>query len=189
MKPLLLREAPEKLRDGALLVAPFEESLMLICDARSKEAIATLRELKNRPPEKGFTILVDSDARLNRYVKDVPAIAWDIIDTSEDAVILVLPDGQKTAEHALASDGSIAIRMVNTTDEQALVQAANAPIACTALLDENGLPATYLEAGDPLVLAKVDYVLTLPTAKTTYPGRKIPIIGLEMDGSIRIIRE
>jgi L-threonylcarbamoyladenylate synthase len=161
----------------------------IIADARNEEAIGKLRKLKSRGPEKGFTILVDSDARLNRYVKNVPALAWDIIDTSVDPLILVLPGGVNLAPTALASDGSIAVRMVQTPEEQKLVQTVNGPVACTALLTESGQPAKTIQEANASSLEAVDYLLTLPTEKNPQPSSKIPIIGLGLDSEVRIIRQ
>ncbi len=180
---------PAKLQDGFLILVPFDNMYALIADARNKSLMETLRKLKGRGKEKGFTILVESDARLNKYVREVPALAWDIIDTSEDSIILVLPEGNNLAENAMAANGTVAVRMVKSTEERKLVQAANGPIACTALLTESGDLAHAIEDADPKVLEAVDYLLTLPTEKLPVATKKIPIIGLGMDGDVRVIRQ
>jgi L-threonylcarbamoyladenylate synthase len=163
--------------------------LHVIGDARDTFVVQRLRQLKKRPVSKGFTVLVDSDARLNKYVHEVPPIAWDIIDTAVDPLILVLPQGRQVAPEALAADGSIAIRMVQSPEERTLVQTVNGPVACTALLSQNGTPAETLAQADPAALSEVDYVLTLPPAKKGRSLRKIPIIALGMDGEVKIVRE
>jgi L-threonylcarbamoyladenylate synthase len=183
------REATQKLRDGAVLIAALDDMLALICDARSDEAVLLMRKLKQRAADKGFSVLMDSDARINRYIPDVPALAWDIFDSSADSpVILILPKAQQLSKHVLAADGSVAVRKITNLDEQKLVQTANSPLACTALLDAQGKPANSIEAADPAVLDALEYVLSLPTAKKHYPPSTIPVIRLEMDGEVKIIR-
>lgn len=145
-----------------------------------------MRDIKSRSLEKGFTILVESDARLNLHVADVPALAWDILDTSNEPIILVLPKGKGVSEGALASDGSIAIRMVKEKAEVNLVRLVNGPVASTALLTENNTPVNYPEDAPPSVLSKVDYLIDLPTAKSS--NKKTPIVRLGMDGEVKIIR-
>lgn len=189
MKEIDLKEAPKIIRSGAIVLSFLEDSISLICDARNDDAVAILREAKNRKSDKGLTILLDSDARLNRYVTEVPALAWDIIDTSDSPIILVLPGGKNMSELALAADKSIAVRMVRQPEEQKLVQATNGPVASTALLRPDGQLAQGIEDADPVLLEKVDYVLSLPTSKSVYPQKKIPIISLGADSSVRIIRE
>jgi L-threonylcarbamoyladenylate synthase len=122
-------------------------------------------------------------------VKDVPALAWDIIDTAVDPLILVLPNGVNVAPNALASDGSIAVRMVQTPEELKLVQTTNGPVACTSLLQANGELAGTITDANAAVLEAVDYLLTLPTEKIPQTVTKTPIIALGMDSEVRIIRQ
>ncbi len=182
-------DAPIKLHEGSLLIALLDSSFAIIGDARNENTMESLRQIKSRGADKGFTILVDSDARLNRYVKEVPPLAWDILDTSEDPIILVLPEGQNLAANAMASDQSVAIRMVKSAEARKLVQITNGPVACTALLDSHGNPTSNIDSVSPAVLEKVDYLLTLPTVKIPGSPKKIPIIALGMAGEIRIIRQ
>ena len=182
-------DAPQKLHEGSLLIAFLDGSYAIIGDARNENTMESLRQIKSRGPEKGFTILIDSDARLNRYVKEIPPLAWDIIDSSDDPIILVLPEGQNLAANALASDRSVAIRMVKTAEARKLVQITNGPVACTALPDTSGHPASNIDLVSPGILEKVDYLLTLPTVKIPGSPKKIPIIALGMAGEIRIIRQ
>ncbi|HKL02023.1 MAG TPA: Sua5/YciO/YrdC/YwlC family protein, partial [Cryomorphaceae bacterium] len=102
MEEISLKETAQKIRDGSVIVAPLPSGYALICDARNDEPVKRLRKIKRRSAEKGFTILVESDARLNKYVKDVPAIAWDIIDTAENPLVLILPNGSGVCREALA---------------------------------------------------------------------------------------
>lgn len=189
MKQIDSKTASKLLRDGEVIIAALDDMLGLVCDARNDEAIAMLRKLKNRSLNKGFSILIDSDARLNKYVGDIPPIAWDIIDTATTPLILILPKGKNLSPAALAADGTVAVRMVSNREEQKLVQTANSPLACTALLTAEGIPASRYEDAAPEVLEAVQYVLSLPTAKLTYPPEKIPVIKLGTDGEIEIIRD
>jgi len=189
MKSIDSKTAAQLLRDGEVLIAALDDMLALICDARNEEACAALRKLKNRTAGKGFSILIDSDARLNKYVTDIPPIAWDIIDTADTPLILILPKGVNLAASALADDGTVAVRMTANREEQKLVQTSNSPLACTALLTAEGIPAARVEDAATEVLEAVQYVLSLPTAKRTYPPEKIPVIKLGPDGEIEIVRE
>ncbi len=190
MKTIDARAAAIKLRDGDVLVAELDHVLALICDARNDTGMQLMRTLKNRTFDKGFTILMDSDARINRYVKEVPALAWDIFDTSADApIIVILPEGTNLSKHALAADGSIAVRRVSNMEEQKLVQMANAPLACTALLRADGSPACSISEVNPQLLTSLEYMLSLPSPKLQADMKKIPVIKLGINGDIKILRE
>lgn len=189
MTEITLKEAPQKIKDGAIILAFLEDSISLICDARNTTSVDHLRKLKKRKADKGFTILMDSDARVNKYVKEVPPLAWDIFDTAVEPIILILPDGLGIAKNALADDGTIAVRMVTSLEERKLVQAANGPVAATALLKADGNLAATIDEGDQAVLDEVEYVLTLPTENKSYSEKKISIISLDLASNVKIIRE
>ena len=189
MTEITLKEAPQKIKDGEIILAFLEDGISLICDARNIASVNHLRKLKKRKSDKGFTILMDSDARVNKYVDDVPPLAWDIFDTADSPIILVLPGGKDIAANALADDGTIAVRMVTSLEERKLVQAANGPVASTALLKPDGSLATTINEGDQSILNEIEYVLTLPPENKSYPNKKIPIIFLDLSSNVKIIRE
>lgn len=177
-----------KINDGNLILAPTSAGWSLLCHARNAEALKTLRNLKNRGAEIGFTILVESDARLNRLVSEVPSIGWDILDTSDGDLILILPGGRNVAKEALAADNSIAIRMVKDPAERKLVQMVNGPVACTALLDKSDRPVDEPEQAEKTVLDEVDYLLNLPTLSKLKDKKQFPIVKLDLNGEVKIIR-
>lgn len=177
-----------KIKEGNILLAPTATGWSLLCHARNAEALRTLRRLKSRGPDRGFTILVESDARLNRLVNEMPSIAWDILDTSDGDLILVVDQGQNVDKLALAADGSIAIRMVKDPFERKLVQLVNGPVAATALPSVSGRPAAHLEDAEDALLEEVDYLLNLPTLSKLKDGNQLPIVKLSLDGEVKIIR-
>jgi len=177
-----------RINDGNIILAPTSSGWSLLCHARDSEALRTLRNIKNRGAESGFTILVESDARLNRLVSEVPSIGWDILDTSDGDLILILPEGRNVAKEALAADNSIAIRMVKDPAERKLVQMVNGPVASTALLDKYGKPVNEPEEAENSLLEEVDYLLNLPTLSKFKDKKQIPIVKLDLDGEVKIIR-
>lgn len=189
MKEITLKDAPQKLNEGAIILAFLENGISLICDARNTASVDHLRKLKKRKADRGFTILMDSDARVQKYVHDVPPLAWDIFDTADSPIILVLPGGKDMASNAMAADGTVALRMVTSLHERKLVQAANGPVASTSLLKADGSLATTLEEGDKTILDEVEYVLTLTPEIKSYSTKKVPIIYLDLASNVKIIRE
>jgi len=180
--------APQKIKEGNLIAAPTTAGWSLLCDARNSEGLKALRRIKKRNSDKGFTILVESDARLNLHVDEVPALAWDIIDTAEAPITLVLPKGKNVDPEALASDGSIAVRMVTEPEEIKLVRLVNGPVACTALTDDRGMTVNSIDEAGESVLSEVDYLLNLPVVPLIPRDGKTPIVRLEYDGEVKILR-
>jgi L-threonylcarbamoyladenylate synthase len=183
MEKISLSEAPAKLHKGELLLLEEGSQHFLLADARKPEVMSKLRNIKQRPSKKGFTVWVDSDARLNRYVKDVPSLAWDIIDTAGDEVVIVLPGGCNLAPDTLAEDGSVAILFLSNPDKVQIVRSFNGPVAVTEIESSKsgGLPEAILE--------QVDFLLTLHPQKIGRKGSRVPVIRLNLDNEVKIIRE
>lgn len=180
MQSIELNKISSILREGHFILVSASNGSHLIADARKDDPVSELRTLKNLPPDKGFRILIDSDARLNRLVPDVPALAWDIIDTTDDPMILILEGGQNISKNALAENGTIAVQMAMTKEEVKLVQSANCPLIITEVDSEELLKN----------FSSVDYVINLPAPifKSAF-SKKLPIIFLGSGNEVRVIRE
>ena len=75
-----IKNAIEVMRKGGIILYPTDTVWGIGCDATNKEAVARIYQLKQRDDSKAMICLVDSDARLQRYVRNVPNVAWDIIE-------------------------------------------------------------------------------------------------------------
>lgn len=189
MEELSPESAAKKIREDAFILADFDGMLCILCDALNDELLRKLRLLKSRSNEKGFTILVTGDADINKYVGEVPSMAWDLLDASGASLILVLPEGRKVSAEALDKTGFIAIRMIGEPQLQKFIRSAKCPIACTILLRTDGTPAQTPEEADPAVLNEPVYLLNLPSSKDFPIGKRPPIIRLGKHGEVKIIRE
>ena len=76
-----IRNAIETMKRGGVILYPTDTVWGLGCDATNAEAVEKIYRIKKRNDSKALICLVDSDARLQRYVKTVPGVAWELIDT------------------------------------------------------------------------------------------------------------
>ena len=72
------------MRKGGVILYPTDTVWGIGCDATNAEAVARVYRIKQRDDAKALICLVDSDDRLQRYVRQVPAVAWDLIDATTD---------------------------------------------------------------------------------------------------------
>ena len=72
-----IAKAVEVMRNGGVILYPTDTVWGIGCDATNADAVARVYEIKRRADSKAMICLVDSDARLQRYVRDVPDVAWD----------------------------------------------------------------------------------------------------------------
>jgi L-threonylcarbamoyladenylate synthase len=83
MKEIIKREvskAIEVMRDGGVILYPTDTIWGIGCDATNEAAVRRVYEIKHRVDSKALITLVDSDARLQRYVRNVPNVAWDLLE-------------------------------------------------------------------------------------------------------------
>jgi len=107
-----LEKAVKILREGKTLLYPTDTIWGLGCDVRCEPAVHRINEIKKRPKDKSYIVLIAEIGQLYDYVKKVPEIAWDIVDFAENPLTVVYPGGKGVAYGITAEDGSIAIRLV-----------------------------------------------------------------------------
>ena len=73
-----IKKACEVMRAGGVILYPTDTVWGIGCDATNPEAVKRVYEIKRREDSKSMLVLVDSDAKVDLYVKDVPAVAWDL---------------------------------------------------------------------------------------------------------------
>ena len=79
-----LQEALRVLRDGGIIVYPTDTVWGIGCDATNEEAVKRIYALKQREDSKSMLVLLDSAAKLNYYVADIPEAAWVLLEASDN---------------------------------------------------------------------------------------------------------
>ena len=106
-----IQKAVEVLRQGGTILYPTDTIWGIGCDATNAEAVRKVFEIKQREDSKALICLVDSAGRLQRYVRDVPDVAWDIIDLATKPTTVILNGAVNLAPNLLAEDGSVGLRV------------------------------------------------------------------------------
>ena len=108
-----IQKAVEVMRKGGIIIYPTDTVWGIGCDATNPEAVAKIYKIKHRDDSKALVCLVDSDARLQRYVRNVPDVAWQLIDAVVKPTTLILDEAVNLAPNLIGEDGSIGIRITN----------------------------------------------------------------------------
>ena len=169
-----LKNALEVLRKGGTLLYPTDTVWGLGCDARNKEAVNKIFKIKERAEYKSMVVLVCDDKMINRYVKEVPAIAWDLIEAAgNDPLTIIYPDGRMLAENIIAADGSVGIRIVRDEFCKNLIHKFGKPIVSTsANISGEPTPVSFSEI-NPKIMNKVDYIVNLRQLKVDFGNRRL----------------
>ena len=104
-----IKNAVEVLRKGGVILYPTDTVWGIGCDATNEEAVKRVYEIKKRDDSKALICLVDSDARLQRYVRHVPDVAWQLLDAVVKPTTVILDGAVNLASNLIAEDGSIAL--------------------------------------------------------------------------------
>ena len=182
-----IKKAVEVLENGGVILYPTDTVWGIGCDATNAEAVAKVYAIKKRDDSKALICLVDSDARLQRYVRQVPNIAWDLIDAAVKPTTIILDGAVNLAPNLIADDGSIALRITNEPFSHQLCYRFQKAIVSTSA-NISGEPAAqnYQDISQEL-LDSVDYVC-FSRRNEHKPHTPSSIIKLGPTGEVTIIR-
>jgi L-threonylcarbamoyladenylate synthase len=132
--------------------------------------------------------LLDSENKLESYVREVPTLAYDLIEYSEHPLTIIYQGAKNLAPNVVHQDGSIGIRIIKHPFCQQLLQRFRKPIVSTsANLSGRPAPCTFDEI-DSEIINGVDYVVNLEQNDTAQK-RSSTIVKLDPDGSFKFIRK
>ena len=78
-----IQAAVDTLRCGGLILYPTDTIWGIGCDATNEEAVKRIFALKQRADSKALICLVDNANRLPRYIRNIPDVAWDMMEYAE----------------------------------------------------------------------------------------------------------
>ena len=182
-----IRRAVEVMNKGGIILYPTDTIWGLGCDATNADAVRRIYEIKQRTDAKALISLVDSETKVQFYVKEVPEVAWDVMELSERPMTVVFDGGRNLAPNLLAEDGSVAIRITKEAFSKELcMRMKRAVVSTSANISGNPAPRCFAEISEEIKKA-VDYICTSrqdePPTQTASS-----IIKLGAGGEVTIIR-
>lgn len=187
-----IKNAVETMRKGGVILYPTDTVWGIGCDATNMEAVKRVYEIKQRDDSKALICLVDSDARMQRYFRNVPDVAWQLVDSLRDGdakpTTLVLDEAINLAENLIAEDGSVGMRITNEPFSKELCYRFQKAVVSTSA-NISGEPAAqnYRDI-DQHILDAVDYVCW-SRRQEHKPHTPSSIIRLKKNGEVTIIRK
>lgn len=183
-----IRQAVDVLNRGGVILYPTDTIWGIGCDATNQEAVQRVYEIKRRIDSKALITLVDTEAKLQFYVRDVPNAAWDIIDYATRPTTIVYDTVRNLAPNLSAEDGSVGIRITQEPFSRELCARFRRAIVSTSA-NVSGEPSAicFDEISDEIKEA-VDYICT-SRRNERKPTSASAIIKLSFDGTVQIIRQ
>ncbi|MDP2088032.1 MAG: L-threonylcarbamoyladenylate synthase [Flavobacteriaceae bacterium] len=175
------------LKEDKIIIYPTDTIWGIGCDATNKEAVQKIYKIKEREESKSMIILVDSIQMLHKYIPEIPEVAYDIIELSENPITIIYDNPKGLAKNLVADDNSIAIRIPKNEFLIKLIQKFKKPIVSTsANISGDKSPLNFSEI-NPDLLKQVDYVVDLDREKVA--TKSSSIIKLRSNGEVIIIRK
>lgn len=182
-----IKNAVEVLRKGGVILYPTDTIWGIGCDATNAEAVKRVYDIKQREDSKALICLVDSANRMQRYFRQVPDVAWDLIECADRPLTLILDGATNVAPNLLAEDGSLGIRVTQEQFSQQLCyRFQKAIVGTSANLSGEPSPRSFYDIPDE-IKSKVDYIVQFARGRKS-DGRPSSIIKLSQDGSVSVIR-
>lgn len=183
-----IRRAVETMRNGGVILYPTDTVWGIGCDATNAEAVAKVYKIKRRDDSKAMICLVDSDARLQRYVRNVPNVAWELLDCADKPTTVILDGATGLAHNLIAEDGSVALRITKEPFSKELCYRFQKAVVSTSA-NISGQPAAqnYCDIA-PELLDAVDYVCW-SRRQEHKPHTPSSIVRLRINGEVEIIRK
>ncbi|MGM9699073.1 MAG: L-threonylcarbamoyladenylate synthase [Prevotella sp.] len=183
-----IRNAVEVMRKGGVILYPTDTVWGIGCDATNADAVAKVYQIKKREDSKALICLVDSDARLQRYVRQVPNVAWELLDCVDKPTTVILDGAVNLAPNLIAEDGSIALRITQEAFSKELCyRFQKAIVSTSANISGEPTAQNYCDISQEIIDA-VDYVCWTRRQEHK-PHKPSSIIKLGIGGEVEIIRK
>ena len=182
-----LKKSIDVLNRGGLILYPTDTVWGIGCDATNFDAVQKIFQLKQREDSKTMICLVHHFDMLNNHVEVVPSIAKDVLDLAHKPTTIIYDRPKHVAENLIASDNTLAIRLIKHHFCESLIKRLKKPIVSTsANISGQPTPKTFQEI-ETEILKGVDYVVNL--GRDQMAANPSSIIKLSNNGEVKVIRQ
>ena len=156
-----VHKAYEIIKEGGIILYPTDTVWGIGCDATNPDAVSKIYKLKQRAESQSMICLVNGEKMMYNIFKDIPEVAWQIIDLSEKPTTLILDKPRNVAPNLIAADNTLGIRMVKEPFCFKLMEKMRKPLVSTsANMSEKPTPIAFKDISNEIIKG-VDYVVNL----------------------------
>lgn len=183
-----IKAALEVLQKGGVILYPTDTVWGLGCDACNEEAVSKICAVANLSKSEGMTILMENAALLERYVEELPEIAYDLFELSEKPLTIIFDGARGLAKNLVSTDGNIGIGLTAEEFSKELIRRFKRPVVFIPAANWGSkVPACFDEV-DQQIIESVDYVVNYRQDETTKTELS-SVIKLGRRGEIKVVRD
>jgi len=183
-----IRSCVKVLREGGVILYPTDTIWGLGCDATNQPAVERIFRIKERHESKSLIVLVNSNTMVERYIREMPDAAAQIIDVTDTPVTIIYPACRNLAPAVIAEDGSAGIRITNDDFCSELIMRFRKPVVSTSANKSGSAAPSFFGEIDEEIISLVDYVVRY-RQEDRQKRNASPVIKVEVNGEIKIIRK
>ncbi len=183
-----IKKTLEVLKNGGIILYPTDTIWGIGCDATNQEAVKRIYQIKKREDSKSMLVLMENPALLDRYVDEVPDVAWDLVEIATTPLTVIYPKAKNLAQNLIAADGSIGIRFTKEEFTSQLLRRFRRPLVSTSANISGEKSPAFFDQISEEIKEKVDYVVEYRQDDTS-EAKPSSIIKLGPGGEIDIIRK
>ena len=182
-----IQNAYEIIQQGGIILYPTDTVWGIGCDATNSEAVAKIYQLKQRAETQSMICLMNGEKMMYTVFKEIPEVAWQIIDLSDKPTTLILDNPRNVASNLIASDSTLGIRIVKEPFCFKLMEKMKKPLVSTsANISGQPTPIAFAAISSEIING-VDFVVNLHRDKIG--GKPSTIIKLTNDSQVKVIRK
>jgi L-threonylcarbamoyladenylate synthase len=183
-----IKNSIKVLREGGVILYPTDTIWGLGCDATNPEAVGKIFSIKQREDSKSLIVLVNGIGMLERYIREIPPAALNILEVTETPVTIVYPGAKNLAMNLVAGDGSVGIRIPHDDFCLRLIEQFRKPIVSTSANISGENPPAHFGEISGKITEGADYIAEY-RRDDRQKRRPSPVIKIEVSGVISIIRK
>lgn len=127
-----IHNAFEVIKNGGIILYPTDTVWGIGCDASNPEAVSKIFQLKKRVETQSMICLMNGEKMMYTVFKEIPEVAWQILDLSENPTTLVLDNPRNVAPNLIAADKTLGIRIVKEPFCFKLMERMKKPLVSTS---------------------------------------------------------
>jgi L-threonylcarbamoyladenylate synthase len=175
------------LQRGGVILYPTDTIWGLGCDATNEAAIQKVYAIKAREDTKSLIILLADMRDLLHYTAAPDPAVFDYIEQAQRPTTIIFENAINLPEKVIATNGSIAIRIVQDPFCRHLIKRLRKPVVSTSANRSGGPSPHHFGAIPEVIKSSVDYVVQWRQEDRT-PAQPSQIIKWNRDGTTTVLR-
>jgi L-threonylcarbamoyladenylate synthase len=178
----------EVLRNGGVILYPTDTIWGLGCDATNETAIRKVYDIKKREDSKSLIVLLAEEREVLQYVAAPDMEVFNFLEEQVRPTTIIYEQAVGLPDKLVATDGSVAIRLVKDPFCRHLVRRLRKPLVSTSANISGEPSPSFFEEISETIKSKVDYIVQWRQDDLT-PAKPSQIIKWNNDGTKVVIRE